>query len=76
MKEIIDAVKALLEGSGLPPYNPYSVELVSRRDAGRRGDNTYFTGVMCRNGHRAPRYVGGGACSECLKKRRRETARE
>lgn len=34
-------------------------------EAVARGDKTYTTGLPCRNGHYAYRYVSSGACTEC-----------
>jgi septal ring factor EnvC (AmiA/AmiB activator) len=34
-------------------------------EAVERGDKTYTTGMPCRNGHYAYRYVSSGACTEC-----------
>jgi hypothetical protein len=34
-------------------------------EAVARGDKTYTTGMPCRNGHYASRYVSSGACTEC-----------
>tara|TARA_R110000822_G_scaffold226633_2_gene359332 strand:- start:127 stop:597 length:471 start_codon:yes stop_codon:yes gene_type:complete len=34
-------------------------------EAVERGDKTYTTGLPCRNGHYAYRYVSSGACTEC-----------
>ena len=36
-------------------------------EAVERGDKTYTTGMPCRNGHYAYRYVSSGACTECDK---------
>jgi septal ring factor EnvC (AmiA/AmiB activator) len=34
-------------------------------EAVERGEKTYVTGMPCRNGHYASRYVSSGACTEC-----------
>ena len=34
-------------------------------EAVERGEKTYVTGMPCRNGHHASRYVSSGACTEC-----------
>jgi hypothetical protein len=39
--------------------------LECRREAEATGAKTYLTGLACRNGHVAPRYVSSGACVEC-----------
>lgn len=36
-------------------------------EAVERGEKTYVTGMPCRNGHYAYRYVSSGACTECDK---------
>ena len=36
-------------------------------EAVERGDKTYTTGLPCRNGHYAYRYVSSGACTQCDK---------
>lgn len=33
-----------------------------------RGENTYVTGKLCKNGHAAPRFVKNHACTVCCKK--------
>jgi hypothetical protein len=39
--------------------------VASRREAEAAGAKTYLTGLACRNGHVAHRYVSSGACVEC-----------
>ncbi|PKP70967.1 MAG: hypothetical protein CVT82_04170 [Alphaproteobacteria bacterium HGW-Alphaproteobacteria-4] len=42
------------------------MEIISRADAKARGLHNYFTGVPCKNGHVAERYVAGtGPCVVC-----------
>lgn len=38
-----------------------------RRVARAQMKNTYFTGVPCKNGHLAYRYVQSGTCSQCIR---------
>lgn len=37
-----------------------------RKEAMQRGENTYFTGKRCSNGHLTYRYVQSGSCSACI----------
>lgn len=53
------------------------------RDAAAAGDRLYFTGLMCRRGHVAPRYTINSDCLECNRERakanmqtRRESLRD
>jgi hypothetical protein len=41
------------------------MEIISRRNAGIRGDTYFYTGKECVNGHTSPRYVSTGTCKEC-----------
>lgn len=43
------------------------MEIITRQEARQRGDKTYFTGVACKNGHVARRYVQSGTCSACIR---------
>lgn len=43
------------------------MDIKSRKDAMACGDNTYFTGNPCKNGHINYRYVQSGACYDCLR---------
>lgn len=43
------------------------MEVITRKDARARGEKTYFTGVACKNGHVARRYVQSGTCSACIR---------
>jgi hypothetical protein len=43
-----------------------SGQLASRSDAQRVGENTYFTGVACKNGHISKRYTKSGTCAGCI----------
>jgi len=47
------------------------MDIISRADAHAAGKLRYFTGIPCRNGHLAERYVTQGACVDCLKKFRK-----
>lgn len=42
------------------------MKILTWREAHDRKLNKYFTGVPCRKGHKAYRYVSSGACSECI----------
>lgn len=39
--------------------------ILCRKEAEASGAKTYLTGLPCRNGHVAPRYVSSGACAAC-----------
>lgn len=41
----------------------------TRAEALDRGFMFYHTGIVCRNGHSAPRYASGGECVGCMKAR-------
>lgn len=43
------------------------MEIKSRADAKKAGENTYFTGEPCKNGHIAKRYVQSGTCAGCIR---------
>lgn len=43
------------------------MEIITRQEARQRGDKSYFTGVACKNGHIARRYVQSGTCSACIR---------
>lgn len=42
------------------------MEIKGRKEAIRDGENTYFTGNRCSNGHLSYRYVKSGTCYECI----------
>ena len=42
---------------------PYPI--TSRSDAMKLGSKFYYTGNVCKNGHKDLRYVLGGACRKC-----------
>jgi hypothetical protein len=42
-------------------------EIISRREAQVQGLRKYFTGVACKNGHTAERYVQSATCEECIR---------
>jgi hypothetical protein len=44
---------------------------ISRKDAQAQGLPKYFTGLVCRRGHIAERYIAG-ACCQCVSDRKRE----
>jgi len=44
-------------------YKP--MEIVSRAQAKQIGQKFFFTGKLCKNGHRARRRVANGVCGEC-----------
>lgn len=46
-------------------------EILTRQNARVLGENKYYTGRPCRNGHYAPRYVQSGVCQHCLRESRR-----
>jgi hypothetical protein len=41
--------------------------MISRKEAARQGLRYFFTGIPCRHGHIAERYVSQCSCRECLK---------
>lgn len=47
---------------------PGSYELISRDDAAAAGLLRYFTGVPCKRGHIAQRYVSTSSCMQCLRR--------
>lgn len=50
------------------------MNITSRKDAINAGENTYFTGVPCVNGHTAYRYTKSATCSACIMANRPHTA--
>lgn len=46
-------------------------QIISRREAHEQGLLRFFTGVPCRNGHLAERYVNQGQCLLCVSKYRK-----
>lgn len=42
------------------------MEIISRAEAKRNGQKTYFTGKPCANDHIAYRYTQSGTCSKCI----------
>ena len=42
------------------------MEIKTRKQAMTDGENTYFTGKECKNGHMNYRYVQSGACYDCI----------
>ena len=50
--------------------------IISRKDASRQGLRFFFTGLKCRSGHIAKRYVITSACVDCTKERRRRDKQE
>lgn len=43
------------------------MEIKSRAEAKKAGENTYFTGEPCKNEHTAKRYVQSGTCAGCIR---------
>lgn len=41
------------------------MEIKKRRDAAEAGENKYYTGRPCTNGHDSPRYTSSGICCKC-----------
>lgn len=41
------------------------MEIISVKEAKLRGQNWYFTGKSCKNGHLCKRYIKGWVCAEC-----------
>jgi hypothetical protein len=48
-------------------YVPYDGPRVTRAEAKAAGEPLFFTGMECRRGHLAQRYVAQGLCVECAK---------
>lgn len=42
------------------------MEIKTRKQAMMAGENTYFTGKPCKNGHMSYRYVQSGTCYDCI----------
>jgi hypothetical protein len=42
------------------------MEIKTRKQAMMAGENRYFTGKPCKNGHMSFRYVQSGACYDCI----------
>lgn len=42
------------------------MDIKTRKQAMMAGENTYFTGKPCKNGHMSYRYVQSGACYDCI----------
>ena len=42
------------------------MEIKTRKQAMLAGENTYFTGKPCKNGHLSYRYSQSGACYDCI----------
>lgn len=42
------------------------MKIINLSEAKAAGLTKYFTGKPCKHGHVAERYVGGGACTDCL----------
>ena len=42
------------------------MEIKTRKEAMMAGENTYFTGKPCKNGHMSYRYVQSGTCYDCI----------
>lgn len=42
------------------------MEIMSKKEARRRGMHKYFTGVPCIRGHLGLRYANSGACMNCV----------
>lgn len=42
------------------------MEIKTRKQAMTDGENTYFTGKPCKNGHITYRYVQSGTCYDCI----------
>jgi 5-methylcytosine-specific restriction endonuclease McrA len=49
-------------------HNGTFAEEGPKSEAKAKGEEFYFTGTPCVNGHIAPRFTSNGGCSECLKK--------
>lgn len=53
--------------------------IIDRKSAFRAGLTRYYTGIPCKQGHLAARYVSSGACLECqnpYKQRRHPTRKD
>lgn len=45
-----------------------ALEVISRAAAHAAGRRFYFSGIPCKHGHTAPRYVSTNGCVDCLRK--------
>ncbi|WP_458038803.1 hypothetical protein [Pantoea ananatis] len=41
------------------------MKIITRMDAAKAGLKRYYTGKMCKHGHKSERYVYNGHCVEC-----------
>lgn len=44
-----------------------SAIIMTRAEARKSGQNKYFTGKPCKNGHIAERYTASGTCQDCIR---------
>lgn len=44
------------------------MNIITRQEAKEKGLKTYFTGILCKNGHQSERYVSNSICIECQSK--------
>lgn len=42
-------------------------KFITKEEARQQNLSFYFTGIACRAGHIAPRYVSNGGCQECVR---------
>jgi len=52
-------------------FEELSEDYVSRQEAKAKGLKRYFTGIVCRNGHIAERYVCDNVCVDCGREKRK-----
>lgn len=51
------------------------MQTLTRKAAASLGQNLYFTGLACKNGHVEPRYVSSGTCRGCIRDHNQTFAR-
>lgn len=51
------------------------MQTITREAAARAGENLYFTGRPCKNGHTEPRYTSSGTCRGCIRDHNRTYSR-
>ena len=54
------------------------MKIITQREAAERGMNKFYTGKVCKNGHKSERWTLSGECVQCnvdrVYRRRREMA--
>lgn len=66
-----EAVEALPSGTMVMCDDGVERLVITRQEAIDNGDNRYFTGIVCRNGHMVERKVKGYVCVACSRDRQK-----